>query len=323
MYLFRDDRLIVDRASGRQLPVKEAIAEWTAAFARGEAYWDTHPIYRDYLKAYIAFMRRVGVLDLATWEIYDEPNSNPRWLDMLRHHAFLRAYVPELKLMNFGVDPTIRRADRSALGLIDVWAPHLPDITPEALRIMHERRAEFGEGFWFYTCGERTDKDSNVSPYLYYHRSYLGPRLHAWYAWDLQADGMLIFASSAVPEPNIKPKNREQQWPASEWLDGKYRGCGTLIYPGPNYELIPGMRLASIRDGLEDYDYFRLLHRLLAYADPETDRDLAEAIRRELRIEREILDGFFVWTKDRRLLEAKRDRLAALIQQAQAMIAKR
>jgi hypothetical protein len=323
MYIFWEHRKIVDRASGNELPISEAIPDWLKGQADGTTYWDTHPIYRDYLKAYLEFLKRVGVFAMASWEIYDEPNSNPRWLDMLRHHQFLRQYVPELKLTNYGVDPTQRKAGTTALGLIDTWAPHLPDITPECLQLMQERRVRFGEKFWFYTCGERSDKDGNLSPYLLYHRSYLGPRLHAWYAWSLKADGMLIFAMSGIPEANVKPKARDQQWPATDWLDGKSRGCGTLIYPGPGFELVPGMRLASIRDGLEDYDYLHLLHGLLAYLDPEDGKDLVAAVERELRLEPEILDGCFHWTHDRHVLEAKRDRLAALIVKARQAAAAR
>ena len=323
MYLFSHWREVTDRESGEQIPLSKLIPDWLAGHKEGTAYWDTHPVYLDYLKAYVDFMKRVGVFHMASWEIYDEPNSNPRWLDMIRHHKFLREYVPELTLTNYGVEPTIRKAGKTAHGLIDVWAPHLTGITPECLERMQTRRREFGEKFWFYTCGERYDKDKNLSPYLYYHRSYLGPRIHGWFAWNLRADGMLIFAMSGVPEENIKKKNREQQWPAGEWRDGKSRGCGTLVYPGPGYELIPGMRLASVRDGLEDYEYFHELHRLLAYLDPQDDSELIREVRKELEIGTDIIETHYVWTKDRAVLERKRTRLAALILQVQKRIAAR
>ena len=323
MYLFKKWRKVIDRETGEEIVLETLIGDWLAGFKEGTAYWDTHPVYLDYLKAYIAFMKRVGVFEMASWEIYDEPNSNPRWLDMIRHHKFLRRYVPELKLTNYGMEPTGRKAGKTALGLIDVWAPHLTGITPERLRIMHERRQRFNEKFWFYTCSERYDKDKNLSPFLYYHRSYLGPRIHGWFAWRLRADGMLIFAMSSVPKINVKKKNRDQQWPASAWHDGKSRGCGVLIYPGPDYELIPSMRLASVRDGLEDYEYFHTLHGLLAYLDLETDAALMASVERELEIEGEIIETHYIWTKDRGLLERKRARLAALIRQVQAAVAVR
>jgi len=323
LYLFRYYNKVVDRATGEEHTIKEIMGDWLEAQKRGEAYWDTHPIYLDYLRAYIAFMKRVGVLEMATWEIYDEPNSNPRWLDMIRHHKFLRKYAPELTLMDYGVEPLQRKAGKTALGLIDVWAPHLVGITPEVLKAMQERRERFGEQYWYYTCSERPDKDGNLSPFLYYHRSYLGPRIHAWYAWKLEVDGMLIFAMSQVPKVNVKTKNRDQQWPNADWLDGKSRGCGVLIYPGPDFELIPSMRLASVRDGLEDYEYFHELRRLFAYVDPEEDKDLFAEIERELAIEEDIIATHHVWTKDRAKLEAKRDRLAALIRRCTQMVADR
>ena len=320
MYIFRQDRQIVDRATGETVRIKDVMGDWFEQHKQGKAYWDTHPLYRDYLRAYIEFMKQMGILDMASWEIYDEPNSNARWLDMIRHHKFLREYAPELKLMNYGVEPLCRKAGKTALGLIDIWAPHLTGITPECLRTMQQRRAEFEEQFWFYTCGERRDKNGNHSPYLYYHRSYLGPRIHAWFAWKLKADGILIYAMSSVPEANIKLKHRDQQWPATPWSDGKSRGCGTLIYPGPNFELIPGMRLASIRDGLEDYEYFAYLHKRRAYLDPDTDGRLLEIIEDELEVEPSIISSHYVWTKNREELEQKRQRLAQLIAQVSRII---
>jgi hypothetical protein len=182
---------------------------------------------------------------------------------------------------------------------------------------MKDRRARYGEKYWFYTCGEGQDQHGNPSPYIGYHRPYIAPRLHSWYAWQLEADGMLIFAISQVPEENVKPKEREKQWPQSEWVDGYGRGCGVLIYPGPDFQLIPGMRLASVRDGLEDYEYFERLHRLSARVDPEEQKGLLDRIRKELTIEADILNGEFTWTRDVRKLEEKRARLAALIEEVQ------
>jgi hypothetical protein len=304
---------VVDRATGESKRADEYAKEWGKAFQAGTAYWDTHPIYPQYLKTYVAFLKEMGILDTAHFEIYDEPNSNPRWLDMLRHHQWLKKHVPELKLTAYGLEPFRRQAGKLCVGLCDVWAPGLRGITPEVLKAMKERRTEYGEKFWFYTCGEAQDKNGNPSPYISYHRPYIAPRIHAWFAWQFQADGMLIFAISQVPEQNVNVKEREKQWPNAEWQDGGSRGCGTLIYPGPDFELIPGMRLASVRDGMEDYEYFKVLHDLSAFIDPQEQADLLARVRSELQIEKDIIGGEFSWTRDVQRLERKRERLAALI----------
>jgi len=70
---------------------------------------------------------------------------------------------------------------------------------PKIVQAIHERRRKFGEKFWFYTCGAR-GRGNAVSPFIYYHHSYLAPRMHAWMAWHLEADGMLVFAMTGVPD---------------------------------------------------------------------------------------------------------------------------
>ncbi len=311
---------ITDRKTGEVKPAREYTKQWSNDRKEGKAYWDTHPIYPHYLKAYVAFLKEMGIMESAHFEIYDEPNSNPRWLDMIRHHRWLRKHVPELQLTAYGMQPLRRQAGKHSLGLCDVWAPNLRAITPEVHKAMLDRREKYGEKFWFYTCGEVQDKDGRPAPYLRYDRSYISPRIHAWYAWQLQADGMLIFAISGIPKENVKTSARDKQWPNAEWLDGWSRGCGTLIYPGPDFEVIPGMRLASVRDGLEDYDYFRALHDLSAYVDPEEQKDLLARIQDELSIEKDIIDGLFSWTRDTTKLQAKRARLAGLIVEAKKLM---
>jgi hypothetical protein len=73
------------------------------------------------------------------------------------------------------------------------------------------------------------------------------------------------------------------------------------------------MRLAAIRDGLEDYEYFALLQKKAATLDPKKDRRLLAAIQRELQVERAIIRSVYDYTQDGRVLEAKRERLARLI----------
>ena len=295
----------------------EEARAWRGRFREGKAYYDEHPVYSAYLPAYVKFLKRVGLLETAYWEIYDEPNSNPRWLDMIRHHTWLKEYVPELKLTFFGANPSRSQAGKDAVGLVDVWAPMLPYATAEEVTRMHERRRKHGEKFWFYTCSERRGPGGGRSPFIYYHRSYLGARIHAWMAWKLKADGFLIFAMTGVPKSNIV-KDPAKRWPNTEWLADGSRGCGTLVYPGPDYELIPGIRLACIRDGLEDYEYFHVLRGRWRSVDQKRQAELYGEIERELRIEPEIITDPFTWTRQREPLESKRKRLAALILKAGA-----
>jgi hypothetical protein len=118
------------------------------------------------------------------------------------------------------------------------------------------------------------------------------------------------------------PRGEPSQWTLTGSVFGNYAepdGPGhNLVYPGPEpgCELIPSMRLASLRDGLEDYEYFALLRKKTATLDPKRDARLLAEIRRELEIEPEIVRSVYEYADDARLIAAKRDRLASLIERA-------
>ena len=309
---------IINRATGKKGTIEPYIKQWREQ----KRYYDENPIYRAYLKSCIQHLKRLGILDVSYWELYDEvgPTYKTPWLDMIRHHTFLKQFVPELKLLNWGLVPTMVAEGKSPVGLIDAWGPHLTHLAkePELLRALYQRRAKHGEEFWFYVCGGKSDSRGLDSPFTYYHKPYLGARIIPWMAWKYQVDGFLIWTMNSVPTPNIV-KEPQRRWPNAPWHDGRTRGCGTLAYPGPNYELIPGMRLAQLRDGMEDYEYFHVLRDAASKLDKARHRALLRKIEKELLIEPSIVADVYSWTKDVTTLAAKRARLAKLIQEARAV----
>ncbi|NLO73709.1 MAG: DUF4091 domain-containing protein, partial [candidate division WS1 bacterium] len=310
-------RPVIERADGKTRRIGDYVKLdiWNGVY--DPATYKHNPLYREFLVAYVEHLKQLGINDFSYWELFDEPNDNSRWLAMLEHHKWLREVVPDLKLLNFGVDPTVTRMGKNAWGLIDAWAPHLHDITPEEDAVIKERRAKYGEKYWGYTCGERNDGQGNYSPYIRYDRPYISARMHYWATWRHQMDGFLVFASSGVPEGN-RQKGPEERWPNSDWVDGGSRGCGTLVYPGADFELIPGMRLANLREGLEDQEYFILLRELAKALDPVRDAALLARVNQGLEIEPEIMADAYHWTKDPVRLEAKREQLSRLILEVQA-----
>ena len=68
----------------------------------------------------------------------------------------------------------------------------------------------------------------------------------------------------------------------------------------------------------EDFEYFHRLHDRMRYLTPDlvpAHRELWERAERELDVPADIVAGhpWRDWTRDRALLNAKRDRLAAVI----------
>ena len=261
-------------------------------------------------------------MEISGWEYFDEPCSNVAWDEMLKTHAFLRGKFPEMRLFAYSVEPEIVRSSKKALGYIDMWAPALYELgNKELTRCIDERRRMFGEGFVFYVCNSRTTENGDYTPYMFYHQSFLSPRICSWMAYKYNADRFMAFMLNQIPSDDMPLKGTPRDlWPGTEWLAGKYQGGGVLVYPGPGFELITSIRLAAFRDGLEDYEYFILLRKLQAYIDKDTRKDLYDRIDKELAIEESIIKDPFVWTKNAADLDAKKDRIAQLITAAQKLI---
>jgi hypothetical protein len=64
-----------------------------------------------------------------------------------------------------------------------------------------------------------------------------------------------------------------KQWPDAEWKPHIFHisrgtrkaknGMGNLLYPGPDGTLLPSPRLENLRDGLEDYEYLKVLENAI------------------------------------------------------------
>ncbi len=331
-YLHNPKTTVIDRASGKQMPLADCLPSLSEGWVPLEKMpYRENRLYRDFLIAYVAHLKELGINENAWYELFDEPGGE-RYLEMLRHHRFFRELVPDLQLLNFGQYPTQEVNGQNALGMIDGWAPHLEQLDrPEVMAAMLERREKHGEKLWAYSCIEfRENPDGSVShttrhtedhysPFSLYHRPYIALRIHAWMAWKYQLDGFYIFMLNAVPDANTG-KEPAARWPASTWSDGKEKGSGTLIYPGPDFTIIPGMRLANVRKGLEDYEYLALLADLLGQLKQPSHTDLRHRLQTALVLEPEIISSVFDWTKDPNLLEARRRQIAALILEAKAAL---
>ncbi len=290
-------------------------------------------VYRDFLLAYVAHLKELEINDISYYELFDEPGGD-RFREMLRHHQFFRETVPDLKLLDFGTDPVEAVDGKTAAGLLDAWAPHLEVLDrPEALAAMYARRAHYGEKLWAYSCIEyRRSPDGKVSytsrstedhysPFCVYHRPYIATRIQAWMAWKYKLDGYYIFMMNSLPPQNAGKKPSER-WPDAEWSEGGERGSGTLAYPGPDFDLIPGMRLANIREGLEDYEFFATLKDRATRLDTSRHAELLKRIETALEMDKDIVGSVFDWTKDRERLEIKRRQLAGLINEVHDALGK-
>ncbi|MCP4642205.1 MAG: DUF4091 domain-containing protein, partial [bacterium] len=210
----------------------------------------------------------------------------------------------------------------------NIWCPLTPSYNEEQAA---ERRKD-GDEFWWYVC------TGPKAPYatLFIDHPATEMRVWLWQTWKRRIDGILIWQSNywtsvaAYPEPG-KPQNPYED--PMGWRTGYGTPAGTkapwgngdgrFIYPpeaatgqqadavleGP----VSSIRWEMLRDGVEDYEYFVILDRLLTQKGgslPEKARKQYEAL---LDVPEDVSADLITFTTDPAPLERHRDAVARAI----------
>ena len=191
----------------------------------------------------------------------DEPS--PKTYDMVRDGmSLLHRNCPGLRtLLTFNHD---KAPVPSFYGLIDVWVP--------LLSLYHHGRArerqKLGERVWWYVCcGPRHPYPNNFIDHPAIHH-----RIRFWMMEKYQVDGSLYWSTTYWRNKN--PWQDPMSYRPKK--DGTWgNGDGYLVYPpvrepsktpvlaGP----VNTIRLALLREGLEDREYFWVLRNRLGNKD--------------------------------------------------------
>ena len=204
--------------------------------------------YRRDLEASLA--RTVQFLRERQWEslafVYgpDEPNRN--------HYPSIRELFSQVKRWA----PNVRRVlthepTKELYGYVDVWVPRIDRYDQRRCR---ERQAA-GEEIWWYVCA------TPHHPYPNFFIDYpaIDHRIIFWLAWKYDISGFLYYSLNRWVKNY--PRNG-RRWPDVPWNTqtwGTHNGDGQLIYPGRGGGPYSSVRFEVIRDGIEDYEYLRLL----------------------------------------------------------------
>ncbi len=140
-------------------------------------------------------------------------------------------------------------------GGVQTWCPHLDNWhSPEQRQLFYDRQNTedrvMGEQVWWY--------GSNIprAPFATYHLddSLISSRLLSWMQFDYNCDGNLYWSTT--------------QYTANMWetpyVYNQASGDGVLLYPGNKFGMtnpIATMRLESIREGYEDYEYLWMVEQ--------------------------------------------------------------
>lgn len=196
-----------------------------------------------YLPALRAHLKEKGWLNIWIQHIADEPNHNPdAWVSTREK---VRKYIPEIKCSE-ALDVT--KLNDQLIGHIDLWVPRAEQYD-ENVDFFNTRK-EAGDEVWTYTCCEPSPKYF-LNKFI--DRPYWYSRLLSWGCYKYGLSGFLHWGYN--------------YWDESDTNFGlnpsaNFKGDGFIVYPdAANKTIKNSVRLIATRDGVEDYELFKILER--------------------------------------------------------------
>ena len=197
-----------------------------------------------YLSAIGEHLKEKGWLDRAYSYIYDEPHAKD--YDLVKWgFGFLAKHAPGIRRM---LPALAHSSFRELDGAVNLWCPQMQFISSPDLAAVRKRC----DRLWWYIC------NNPKAPYPCEFIDHAAPelRIWLWQAWRERVAGVLI-------------------WDAFNWRGQTkhpdQNGEGRLLYPpegcgrgeGPVVaDPVRSVRIAHLRDGIEDYEYFAILKKL-------------------------------------------------------------
>ena len=257
---------------GAALPVDDRMREWFDTL--GGAAWKIPEFFGDPLGAdrpkMIRYLRTLyDYLAVRGWAdrafIYptrnDEPSSSQSYQQIRDYAAMVHEANPNLKVL-VTEQPTPENGSWGTLtGSVDVWAPSIHAYSAAAA----QARQAAGDEVFVYTTGAY----GTGSPSFLIDYPLLDYRVHPWIGWVNRVDGLLYWQMTHWTEvADVWTDVRTLRWGGHA-----FNGDGSLFYPGNavGYEgPIVSARLKALRDGMEDYEYLKLLSGILGVSTADT-----------------------------------------------------
>jgi hypothetical protein len=244
-------------------PTHEALQQWIDRFhITGFPVWFLGPEDRAhgdplgadrernarYLRSMYTYLRAHRWDKMAYIYVLDEPSSQEAYNDVRARSKFVREVVPELKVL-CTKGPQVRNPPWGSLvGSVDIWVPLWPSFEEAAVR----RRLSAGEEIWSYTA---LCQGGQETPFWQLDFPPLNYRIPMWINWRFGITGLLYWSATNWASAG-------DVWTNPLTYDDRYNMEGSLLYPGADAGVqgfIASIRLQEIREGLEDYEYLRIL----------------------------------------------------------------
>jgi hypothetical protein len=206
-----------------------------------------------YLQSIDAYLKANGWEKLAYIYVLDEPNDAAAYEQVRLRAQLIHDAQPGIKVLCTEQPTPQEPAWGTLVGSVDIWVPLWTLFDGKA----GAERLAAGEELWSYTALCQGGKGHDT-PYWELDFPLLDFRLPAWTSWRFGISGLLYWTTVYWQKAGDVWTN-----PAT-YGEGKYRynGEGSLFYPGADAGFdgpVTSMRLKQIREGLEDYEYLKLL----------------------------------------------------------------
>jgi len=248
-----------------------------------------------------------GWIDLAYIYVFDEPGEAAR-AKIIDAFNFVHQQAPRLRpLLTYGYGatrPWTRTKpdgpEASYAAYADPVDIHVPHIDCCDWRVLDRLRGQPQKELWHYVCISAKRPYPNLWAIDY---TGVDNRVMYWQLWRYRLTGTLYWCVN--------------YWKQDVWQDPMSypggNGDGSLYYPGKGGP-IESVRLELTRDGVDDYDYLKLLADLVAKPPKDIPHDLIERAKQLLDVD-EVCTSFTEYATDPSVIEKRRTDLASVIEQ--------
>ncbi|MCC6820468.1 MAG: DUF4091 domain-containing protein [Verrucomicrobia subdivision 3 bacterium] len=240
-----------------------------------------------------AFVAKQGLKGKAFCQIADEP-LRPAWPRLVERMTQWKAAAPDIPLVvtTFGTSPLLHE-------ICNIWAVHVPVFDTVNSTVLLGEIAKGRETWWYVN-------QTPPRPYANFFIDFaaMEHRILFWQSWVLGIKGMHYWAANYTEQG-------ENPW--FDQLDvTPCNGDGCLIYPSPKGP-VSSIRLATIRDGIEDYDYLVLFANLLEAVKKKGGNAALVAKAEKENDFKTLVPDLVSFTRDPNVLLGKREALGHLI----------
>ncbi|MCE5241298.1 DUF4091 domain-containing protein [bacterium] len=257
-----------------------------------EAFWRKLDEQAAKIEDYMRVVTEAGVRDLCYIYCFDERPTSERDI-VFQTATRLHQRFAGIPVMTTAYDPSFG-LDRPDGAAMDIWVPLTPKFDVNAAKVAEARQA--GRDIWWYIC--------------------IGPQ-HPYANWFVEYPAiearLLMGAMTAKYRPGGFLYYAVNRWPLNDtlittgprtdWNPASYQinnGDGSIMCAGVNGPLAT-IRLENIRDGMEDYETYLLLRKLLAEGKLPGDRAEVPAA---------LVQDLTHFTRDPQAVVQERERLA-------------